>query len=77
MGPNCNVPVLPKDEGHGLMITAFLSRKFGFNWQMTCSQLDLVNEFREKKTYIDENAAIVKRVKIQKDKLTYSPVQQR
>ena len=53
-GPNGEVPLMPKDEGQGLMISAFVSREYGFSWDLTQSQLQLVNQYRQDKQYIDE-----------------------
>ena len=72
-GPNGEVPLMPKDEGQGLMISAFVSRKYGFSWDLTQSQLQLVNQYRQDKQYIDEVSAITKRGTAKKDNLTTSP----
>ena len=50
---------MPKDEGYGLMISAFLSRVFGFGMEMTEDDLRRVNESREGKQYTDQDAAKV------------------
>ena len=58
---------MPKDEGQGLMISAFVSRDLGFNWQLTPQKLKLVNAARKNKKYIDKNAAIAKRGKSEQE----------
>ena len=65
---------MPKDEGYGLMISAFLSRVFGFGMEMTKDDLRRVNEYREEKQYTDQDAAIViNNGRANKAKLTQSP----
>jgi hypothetical protein len=41
--PNGTRALLPKDEGQGVMISAFVSCEFGFGMTMTPDQLDKVN----------------------------------
>ena len=73
VGPNGKTPLVPKSDGQGLMVSAFVSREYGFGWDLTKSQLKLVNKYREKQTYCDEKAALEKLGKIEKDKLKTSP----
>ena len=42
--PNRETVPVPKDDGQGVMISAFQSREFGFGMQLTEAQLMLVNE---------------------------------
>ena len=56
-GPNGETVLVPKDEGQGLMISAFQSREFGFGLQLNNEQLAEVNIVRRGKKYIDEDAA--------------------
>jgi hypothetical protein len=35
--------IIPKDEGYGLMVSAFQSREFGFGLSLTSAQLDTIN----------------------------------
>jgi hypothetical protein len=55
-------PLLSKDEGQGLMVSAFTSHDLGFGLNISLSQLDEINiKMREKgKRYLDESAAIMK-----------------
>jgi hypothetical protein len=64
--------LIPKDEGHGVMISAFVSREFGFGMTLSQDQLDLVYGTRVGQAYIDEESAIKKGNKF-KDLLTESP----
>ncbi len=45
--------MVPKDEGQGLMISAFQSKEFGFGLQVNDEQLTEVNIVRRGKIYID------------------------
>ena len=65
--------MMPKSDRQGLMVLAFTSREFGFGYDLTSSQLKLVNEYRKNKTYCDQNAVLEKRGKIIKGDLTSSP----
>ena len=56
-GPNKETYIVPKDDGMGIMISAFQSREFGFGMHMTAHDLQQVNEFRRGSKYIDEQAA--------------------
>jgi hypothetical protein len=48
--PDGQFAVIPKDEGHGLMVSTFISRDFGFGMSLTKEQLDSINiERRGKK----------------------------
>jgi hypothetical protein len=64
VSPNGETAIIPKDEGMGMMIPAFQSRKFGFGFEMR-EQLAKVNEYNKNKKYTDEKAAKVKRGNIQ------------
>ncbi|KAI2509106.1 hypothetical protein MHU86_5354 [Fragilaria crotonensis] len=60
IGPSGQRPLLPKSEGDGYMLSAFVSRVFGFGRVMTKEELDQVNATRRavgRNTYIDEQAA--------------------
>ena len=46
----------PKDEGYGLMMSAFLSRVFGFGMEMTKDDMEKVNDMRQGKHFTDEDA---------------------
>ena len=51
-------PLIPKDEGYGLMVSAITCREFGFGLTVPDYVLHQVNEKRRGKKYSDENAAI-------------------
>ena len=71
-GPNGESPLLPKDEGQGLMISAFVSRSYGFGWDLSQDQLAIVNTYRKNKHYIDEKSAIIKRGTTKKEDIQTS-----
>ncbi len=61
--PKGQVPLLPKSEGNGYMLSAFVLREFGFGRQMTDDELQTVNTARQTAalgsgTYTDTTAAI-------------------
>jgi hypothetical protein len=57
-GPNRETYVVPKDDGQGVMISAFQSREFGFGLEVTNEDLEAVNATRNGVKYKDEKAAI-------------------
>jgi hypothetical protein len=75
VGPKGQRPLLPKTEGDGYMLSAFVSREFGFGKEMTDAELAMVNDARRgmHKTYIDTQAATKILKSIQKPLLTESP----
>ena len=58
VGPNGETNIVPKDDGLGIVISAFQSREFGFGQEVTDEQLKKVNEKREGQKYKDITAAI-------------------
>ena len=66
-------PIIPKDEGAGLMISAFQGREFGFGRPMSEEDFKRVNDKRKGESYLDEEAAKLKRGKKEKDALTSNP----
>jgi len=56
-GPNGETVLVPKDDGQGLMISAFQSREFGFGYHLDEEQLAKVNFGRRGEKYLDEEAA--------------------
>jgi hypothetical protein len=56
-GPNGERPLLPKDEGAGCMISAFICREHGLIREITDETLMFVNTNRLSKNYADEEAA--------------------
>jgi hypothetical protein len=65
--------IIPKDDGMGVMISAFFSREFGFGLQLCQQQLQKVNEVRHATKYSDEEAGKEIRGKTYKDPLDNSP----
>ncbi len=77
IGPSGQCPLLPKSEGDGYMLSAFVSREFGFGRVLTNEELDKVNAARRmigKNTYIDEQAANEVLGTIHKSDLKESPL---
>ena len=69
-------PLLPKSEGDGYMLSAFVSRDFGFGRQLTDMELESINNARRTKnggTYTDQHAAMEILGTIVKADLTESP----
>jgi hypothetical protein len=58
--PDGRYPLLPKDDGAGIMVSAFVSREYGFGLNLTQSQLAVVNKKREGESYVDSSAATLK-----------------
>jgi hypothetical protein len=76
VGPKGQRPLLPKSEGDGYMLSAFVSREFGFGRELSVAELDKVNGERRggNKTYIDKQAAMEILKSTQKPLLTESPL---
>jgi hypothetical protein len=68
-------PLLSKDEGQGLMVSAFTSHYLGFGLNISLSQLDEINIIMrgKGKMYLDESAAKMKNGTSQKRYLKTSP----
>ena len=45
--PDGSRPLVPKDEGMGLMVSAFTSRELGFGYSLSYENLMKVNEYRK------------------------------
>ena len=75
VGPKGQRPLLPKSEGNGYMLSAFVSREFGYGRQLTEAELVRINCERRgiNKTYIDTQAAMEILKTTQKPELTESP----
>jgi hypothetical protein len=54
------LPIIPKDEGFGIMMSPFQSRKFGFRFEHTIDDLKVVNENRSSNhpDYVESESAI-------------------
>jgi hypothetical protein len=55
--PDGQKAMIPKDEGLEVMISAFVSRGFGFGFYISPDNLEKVNKEGEGKNYIDKDAA--------------------
>jgi hypothetical protein len=75
VGPKGQRPLLPKSEGDGYMLSAFVSREFGVGRGLSKEELDKVNGERRgaNKTYINKQTAIEFLKSAQKPLLTESP----
>jgi hypothetical protein len=71
--PDGRFPLIPKDEGSGVMVSAFVSRDFGFGMKFTIDQLSAINNKRKDECYMDSQSAILKRGKAEKEPLSDSP----
>jgi hypothetical protein len=71
--PDGQKPIIPKDEGLGVMVSGIVSREFGFGLKLSHEDLQKVNEYREGKDYSDVLAAMEKRGTVKKQPLQSSP----
>ena len=46
IGVKGELPIIPKDEGFGIMVPAFQSREFGFGFKLTSEDLKFINDYR-------------------------------
>ena len=67
------VPLISKDEGAGVMISAFQSREFGFSLELSDEDLAKVNAYRKDKNYRDKDAATYIHGKAEKRPLDSTP----
>ena len=58
VGPSGEQPLLPKDEGIGTMISAFICCEHGLTRKFSAQVLDEVNFQRQGKQYADQDSAI-------------------
>jgi hypothetical protein len=72
IGTNGKTAIVAKDEGCGIMISAFQCREFGFGLELTAEELEHVHSYRKDKLYKDEMAAKAKRGCPKKRPLTKS-----
>jgi hypothetical protein len=75
VGPKGQRPLLPKSEGDGYMLSAFVSREFRFGRELSADELERINTARRGtgRTYIDAQAALEILKSTQKPILTESP----
>jgi hypothetical protein len=71
--PDGQNPIIPKDEGLGVMLSAFVSWEFGFQMKLSAEDLRQVDEHRQSKHHSDRLAATEKRGTSQKQPLRSSP----
>ena len=71
--PDGSKPLIPKDEGMGLMISAFTCRELGFAHTVPSDIMEKVNKKRMGEMYSDEKAANVLFGSAAKKPLTRSP----
>jgi len=60
VGTNGETAIVPKDDGCGIMISAFQSREFGFGLEISKEDMARVNALRKDQVYKDEAAAKAK-----------------
>ena len=71
--PDGSRPLVPKDEGSGVMVSGFTCRELGFGYKVSDEILDIVNTLRENQKYSDEEAAYTIYGNAIKRKLTSTP----
>ena len=71
--PDGSKPLIPKDEGYGVMLSAFTSRELGFGFDVPKETLAGVNKNRKGNKYSDETAAKIVYGKAEKHDLESSP----
>ena len=65
--------MIPKDEGLGAMISAFVSREFGFGMKLSAEELQIVSARGQGKNCSNKSAAFEKRGTFAKQPLFGSP----
>ena len=73
VGPNGETVLILKDDGQGVMVSAFQSQEFGYALELTTRQLDEVSKQHAGKMYADEHAANSKKSCEYKGALTKNP----
>ena len=56
--PDGSRPLIPKEEGQGIMLSSFTCRELGYGYKIDEDKLKKVNKNRQNQSYNDENAAI-------------------
>ena len=59
-GPDVETLLIPKDEGMGIMISAFQQREFGFGFawdDLSDADLKRISDFRAENSYTDKDSA--------------------
>ena len=58
-GPQGQQPMIPKDEGYSIMVSAFQSRELGFGMNLSDDDLKTVNQWKkDRPDYTDTESAI-------------------
>ena len=71
--PDGSTNANPKDEGQGIMISAFVSRDLGFGFNISPHDLRRINNCRHGSDYLDKEAALEIFDRKEKHNLTESP----
>ena len=66
-------PIIQKDKGASIMISAFQFRELGFGCPLSANDLRKINEKQQDEKHANKDAAKLKQVKVEKDTLTSSP----
>jgi hypothetical protein len=74
-GKNGEQPIIPKDEGYGLMVSTFQSRELEFGYKLTSEQLATVNYFWQstRPHYLETESALKVNDKTEESDLIQSP----
>ena len=75
--PDGTRELVPKEEGHGVMLSSLCSRELGYGFELSKETLDKVNKLRERQHYSDKAAATLQNGTTVKPKLTVSPFDRR
>ena len=71
--PDGSKQIIPKDEGHGVMLSGFTSRELGYGFPISKKILKKVNERRKGQYYSDKEATILLHGTAKKAPLTSTP----
>ena len=55
--PDGSKAIMPKDDGAGVMVSAFVSREFGFGVEWSTELMEKANQLRAGQKYVDKDAA--------------------
>ncbi len=74
-GPQGKLAIIPKDEGKGIMISAFQSREFGFGMNLSQIEIQKINQYHSEKRllYTEAESAMIVNVTTIKKPLENSP----
>ena len=71
--PQGQTAITPKEEGQGIMISSFVSRDYGYVFNLTKDEFDLVNSQQHGRQYKDVGTTNLKRGNTTKKDLEISP----